>query len=174
MSNDWKRAITEPPTWAKDDVKGMYLFGSRSMAVRDEYKRFSGEDFDVKTLIADRITQKTDYDYAAQHSYVLRDRLEERGWTEVNVTSLYAPDPMLKSLYIKTDGETSVQILLRKNHVLFETAWESIDPAFWYRFIWKSSPDFVFKGLDKPVYKDRINAIIQQIYNDVNRIYKWR
>jgi hypothetical protein len=170
---DWKTGITTPPDWAKDTVRGMYLFGSRSMAVRDGYKRVRDVDFDVRVNIANLIGKHTDYDYAAPDSSRLRDKLIKDDWQEYDTSLLYSPCPLLKGLFIKAKNGQAVQVLLRSNHAMFEEAWESIDPAFWYRYMWKSSPDFMFKHLDIKDAKSVINDMVQQAYNNANRQYGW-
>jgi hypothetical protein len=169
----WKINITTPPSWAKDDVSGMYLFGSRSMAVRDGYKRVDDTEFDVRYKIASHINSETDFDYAAPNCYKLRERLVTNGWQEVEVAGLYHPCSLMKGLFVKQKNGQSVQILMRSNHVMFMTAWESIDPKFWYQYLWKSSPDFEFKRLATKEQKKRITDIISQYYSSVNRVYQW-
>jgi hypothetical protein len=169
----WKLDITTPPKWAEKHVKNLYLFGSRSMAVRDDYVTVKTSDFDVKSSIASLITRKTDFDYAAPNSYKLRDDLIDDGWKEVEVDGLYHPCALLKGLFLKEQDGQTVQILLRSNHELFMAAWDSISPEFWYRYIWKSSPEFVFSYLDKKHQKKYITDIIGQIYDNVNRQYQW-
>lgn len=165
--------ITTPPDWAKKDVKGMYLFGSRSMAVRKPKKDAAGNLFDINK-IKSRITEDTDYDFACQYSTDIEAKLVSNGWTKCDVEELYHPCKILKALYVKTgsDGK-NVQILLRSNQILFEKAWDSIDPAFWYKFIWKSSPDFKFKKLKRKDQKEIISSIVDQLYATVNMEYQF-
>lgn len=173
MTANWKERIITPPEWAKDTVKGMYLFGSRSMAVRDDFVRVNKSDFDVKTEIASRIKETTDFDYAAPNSYPLRDRLVADGWREVDIESMYEPCHLMKGLYIKEQDKQTVQIIMRSNHVMFQKAWDSIDPEFWYRYIWKSSPKFAFSHMSTKDAKAEIKNIINQAYNNANLIYGW-
>ena len=164
-----KELIT-PPDWAKEDVEWMYMFGSRSMALRKGYKDVLGNVFDTDK-IRKNLTKETDYDYAAPYSKRLADKLEDNGWIGVKVDELYHPCKLMKSLYVKKLGADSVQIILRSNHELFTKTWDSIDPGFWYHYIWKSSPDFVFKKLHKKEQKKAITEIIDQMYNTINRQY---
>lgn len=165
------KELSTPPDWASADVHGMYLFGSRSMALRKGYKDVNGEEFDTDK-IRKHLTEYTDYDYAAQYSRKLADRLEANGWKFIDTDGLYHPCKLMKALYVKKDEKgRNVQILLRKNHVLFQTVWDNLDPGFWYHYIWKSSPDFVFRKFKKKTQKKMITEIIDQLYTVYNRQY---
>ena len=163
--------ITTPPMWAADDVKCMYLFGSRSMAVRTGYKDVLGNEFDTD-LIRSRLNSNTDFDYAAPYSKELVDKLVNNGWLHIDAfAGVYHPCKLLKSILVKEQHGQSVQILLRSNHELFTKMWDSLDPGFWYHYIWKSSPEFAFKQFPKKDQKKYITEILDQIYNTINREY---
>lgn len=164
--------LRTPPAWAKKDVEWMYLFGSRSMALRKGYKDVLGVEFNTD-MIRSCLTAKTDFDFAAPYSKELVDSLVSRGWTHIGVDGArgYHPCKLLKSILLKEQHGQSVQILLRSNHELFTKMWDSLDPGFWHYYIWKSSPDFVFKKFEKKEQKKMITEILDQSYNAINRQY---
>ena len=164
--------LRTPPSWAKKDVEWMYLFGSHSMALRKGYKDVAGNQFDTDK-IRKNLTAKTDYDYAAPYSKALADRLCERGWKPIDTDDLYHPCKLMRGLFVKQQDGQSVQILLRSNHELFTKMWDSLDPGFWYHYIWKSSPDFAFQKFKRKEQKKMITEILDQVYNTVNRQYRY-
>lgn len=168
MSDD---ELKTPPAWAKNDVRGMYLFGSRSMALRKAYRGIDGDVFDTK-MIRENLSPYTDFDYAAPYSDDLKNRLMNNGWTWVDVNDgIYHPCKLMKGLLVKSDGQKTVQILLRKNHVLFTKTWDAIDPWYYYHYIWKSSPNFLYKDLPRREMKKRISETIGAMYEVVNKTY---
>ena len=164
--------LRTPPPWAKKDVEWMYLFGSRSMALRKGYKDVLGEEFDTD-LIRERLTEKTDFDFAAPYSEELVKKLTGNGWLHIGIDGggVYHPCKLLKAILMKEQDGQSVQILLRSNHELFTKMWDSLDPGFWYHYIWKSSPEFAFKNFEKKYQKKMITEILDQSYNVINRQY---
>ena len=165
--------ITSIPPWAEKDTRGMYLFGSRSMAVREQYVSVKDNSFDLDK-ISSKITDSTDYDMAAPYSKMLEEMLVSNGWNQIPVEGLYHPCALMKGLFIKSNGGQTVQILLRDNHELFVKAWESIEPEFWYYYIWKRSPEFQFSKFAKKEQKKIITEIIMQVYNTVNVQYGFK
>lgn len=166
--------LRTPPSWAKKDVEWMYLFGSRSMALRKGYKDVLGNEFDTD-LIRSRLTAKTDFDFAAPYSKQLVEKLIGNGWLHVGIDGggVYHPCKLLKAILMKEQDGQSVQILLRSNHELFTKMWDSVDPGFWYHYIWKSSPEFAFKKFEKSTQKKMITEILDQSYNAINRQYRF-
>lgn len=161
---------TTIPLWAEKDTRGMYLFGSRSMTTRDTYVSIRKDKFDLDK-IKSKIKPSTDYDMAAPYSKKLASTLESNGWQSIPVEGLYHPCSLMKGLFIKSMNGETVQILLRENHELFIKAWDSIEPSFWYEYIWKRSPEFAFSKVSKKYQKKVITDIIMQIYDTVNNQY---
>ncbi|PHS22084.1 MAG: hypothetical protein COA84_12955, partial [Robiginitomaculum sp.] len=167
----------DPPSWATDTVRGMYLYGSRSMAMRPKTATF-----DPYESIGQNLRYNTDHDYSIQHSQATRDALLDDGFfcPKDNVKDgnicieekNYLPDPTFHTLFIKIKDGQQVQVVTRKNIILFMKVWKSIDAEFWYNYIWKSSP-YSASGLslDKPgtpnYYRRKkfIAPIMIQIFN---------
>ena len=159
--------IKTPPVWAKREVEYMFLFGSREMSLRSSSKNFDTSE------IRDLITESTDYDYAAQYSKKLCDRLNRSGWSKIPDEKLYHKCRLLESIWQKKKNDQTVQIMLRNNHDLFVRAWNSIDPEFYYRYIWKSSPEFTWRESELYEQRKHIGQMMEQIYKIIHSEYMY-
>jgi len=131
------------------ELKSAQLFGSRSMAARSATK-----GFDPSFMIGAQITEETDWDFSEQYSEYTHSYLLSAGFTHYDSADL-APygDNLTVGVYIKdytpksdwgllnifTDAPT-VNIVLHSNEELFRQVWDAITPEFYYRHLWKRSP----------------------------------
>mgnify|MGYP006875406005 CR=1 FL=1 len=63
--------------------------------------------------------------------------------------------------------------MLRNNHDLFVRAWNSIDPEFYYRYIWKSSPEFTWRESELYEQRKHIGQMMEQIYKIIHSEYMY-
>lgn len=142
------------PTEIKQDIKQIgyaQLFGSRSMAVRPVI-----EGFDPAIMIGTRIAEDIDWDFSQQYSDDAHSYLLAAGFTHYNKSD-FDPygDDLTVGVYIKeytpktgwnlsnifTDV-TTANIVLHSDEELFRRVWDAITPEFYYRYLWKRSPQF--------------------------------
>lgn len=131
--------------------------------------RLSTRYFDPSSKILPLIKETTDYDYTAEHSVTLDLALKKEGFItpfadQKQSQHAYYTDPTFHTLYTKTVWKETVQIITRTNAVRFVAIWESLDPEFWYHYIWKSSPEFVVPQLDMEQRKSMIKPIMAQLH----------
>lgn len=139
----------------------VYLGGSRRMA------ELQAENFDFDTakkhLI--KITDATDYDFYVTDSPEVQAWLIDAGF-EMHVEEesddkngdsshqydWYTRDKMTTSVWSKFDNRygANVEVALKTDADVYHAIFESISPAFFYKYLWKSSPiDKKKKPLEK-------------------------
>jgi hypothetical protein len=137
--------------------------GSRSMAAKAPV-----EGFDPAIMIGERITQDTDWDFNAPANAENHHALLAAGYTHFNRDQLVYVDALCQGIYVKNIVSanaldiTSVQVVLRSDYWLFRETWYSIDPQFYYNYIWKRSP--CYRGYSNSEVKERIRDIMNQLF----------
>lgn len=152
------------------------LFGSRSMASRPAV-----EGFDPAIMIGTQITDETDWDFSAPYTEKNHAALLEAGFVYWPPENLSYKDSLTTGVYIKTyihkfDKDNPViystapvaNVVLRNDYPLFCQVWESIDPEFYYKHIWKRSPTYDFQQLS--LTKETIRNIMNQMFRTARQI----
>lgn len=126
-------------------LKELMLFGSREMAQRPKTKTF-----DPGESIGSLITDSTDWNWSGRWSQTTQSLLQSNGFTVVE--SNYKDDLtvcILRREQVRMCKE-KIDVVLHSDEVLFRLAWRRITPEFYYRWLWKSSPEWrgesEFKG----------------------------
>ena len=153
------------------ELKYPMLFGSRSMATRPAVK-----EFDPAVMIGAQITDETDWDFSAQYSELNQDALARAGFTywpsgaspyADNLTiRVYSKEYLPKldwSLSPIFSSITKVHVVLHSDEKLFRRVWDRISPEFYYKYLWKRSPQY--DHIDsKGERKLLIRKIMNQLY----------
>jgi hypothetical protein len=150
-----------------------YLFGSRSMIGR----KSKNLEFDPAVKIASMIDDTTDWDISMQFSDENHERLLKQGFTCHQKENLVYRDDLTVNIYskeyvkkkdfpdlslVELDMSTRCHVVLRSDFYLFRAVWESIDPEFYYNFLWKRS--LVLNSKKKHLVKDDICKMLNQLY----------
>lgn len=169
--NNWYVA----PKMIMDDIAKLdsaMLFGSRSMASRPVVK-----GFDPAIMIGSQITTSTDWDFSASYSKENHDSLIKAGFTFFEASMLSYKDDLTTGVYIKeykpkfnmrnlvaycSDDVPVVNVVLRNDYALFSQVWNSIQPEFYYKHIWKRSPTYANQELG--FTKETICDIMNQLF----------
>lgn len=156
------------------------LFGSRSMASRP-----AKEGFDPAVMIGAQITDTTDWaqsvvyttdwDFSAPATQENHDILLNAGYIYYPPADLSYKDDLTEGVYIKTyhppfdisnpiiyTDPPIANVILRNDHALFCQVWNSIDPEFYYKYIWKRSPNY--DGQYLSLTKEKIRDIMNQLF----------
>jgi hypothetical protein len=147
------------------------LFGSRSMAARSAV-----EGFDPAIMIGSQITERTDWDFSAQYSEMNQDALARAGFSYwPSGASPYADNLTIrvfsKEYSSKLDWSLSsifsappkVHVVLHSDEELFRRVWAGISPKFYYKYLWKRSPQY--DHIDSKGERKRlIREIMNQLY----------
>lgn len=153
-----------------DQLQTYMLFGSRSMAGRPAV-----EDFDPALAIGSQITDETDYDFSAPYSEQNHDILISSGFAHWAPEQLGYKDELTTGVYIKCyphkfdmknpdifSGIPTVNVVLRNDYHLFQQIWNSIDPKFYYTYLWKRSSTYDLE--DMSLTKTTICDIMNQLF----------
>lgn len=146
------------------------LFGSRSMASRP-----AKEGFDPAVMIGAQIDGDTDWDFSAPYSEKNHDALAAAGFAYWPPGALSYKDELTMGVYIKTyphkfdisnpviyDSAPVVNVVLRNDYPLFVQTWDSIDPEFYYKHLWKRGPNYEFQ--ERGLTKETIRNIMDQLF----------
>jgi hypothetical protein len=162
------------PSAVRNDLDRLDTYsmgGSRSMAQRPDK-----EDFSPAAMIGSKITETTDWDFATPDNENSHKVLLEAGFTYFAPETLDYRDDLTTGIYQKTyrtkfdmlnplswlDESPVVQVSLRSDYHLFCQVWNSIDPEFYYKFIWKRGPNNMFQELS--LTKESIRDILNQLF----------
>ena len=115
-----------------------YLGGSRRM------NRISPEMFPI--------SDSTDWDFFADDSTSIRMCIENTGFKLKKKNDYY--DDEVIAIYTHPDN---IQIVLRKDAVFYNNVISSIDPEFYWKYLWKSSLSFVMQ-------QENIQMIFNQLF----------
>ena len=163
---------TVPAQMYKDlePLQTYMLFGSRSMAARPAV-----EDFDPSVMIGAQITDATDYDFSAPYSEENHDTLISSGFAYWPPEQLGYKDDLTVGVYIKEyphkfdiknlkifSDTPKVNVALRNDYYLFRQTWNSIDPQFYYNYLWKRSPNYDLEEMS--LTKTKIRDIMNQLF----------
>ena len=153
-----------------ENLKTYMLFGSKSMAARPAV-----EGFDPAIMIGAQITDGTDYDFSAPYSEENHSILLDAGFTYWPPDRLGYKDDLTVGVYIKKyphkfdiknpkifSGVPTANVILRSDYPLFRQVWNSIDPEFYYKYIWKRSPTYDFEEMS--LTKTKICDIMNQLF----------
>jgi hypothetical protein len=159
-----------------DFTKTYMLFGSRSMAARPAF-----EGFDPSFVIGAQITDETDYDFSAPYSEQNHNILINSGFAYWPPEQLGYKDDLTTGVYVKCyphkfdmknpeifSGIPTVNVVLRTDYHLFRQTWNSIDPEFYYKYIWKRSPTYDFEEMS--LTKTKIRDIMNQLFRTAKYI----
>jgi hypothetical protein len=149
----------------------IYLpFGSRSMATRP-----AQEGFDPAVMIGSQIDDSTDWDFTAPYSEKNHEALISSGYAYWPPEALSYKDDLTTGVYIKSymhkfdmsnpiiySGVPTANVVLRNDYYIFRQVWESIDPEFYYKHIWKRSPRYDFQEMR--LTKEMIRDILNQMF----------
>ena len=163
--------IPEPIKHDLQELEHPILFGSRSMAARSVV-----EGFDPAIMIGAQITNETDWDFSAQYSEMNQDALARAGFSYWPSGALPYADNLTirvfsKEYTHKLGGSLStifstpikVHVLLHSDEELFRRVWAGISPKFYYKYLWKRSPNYDHIG-SKRERKMLIREIMNQLY----------
>jgi hypothetical protein len=133
----------------------LHLGGSRCMAILAEevygnsrwMSPFTGHEIGIDIKLT------TDYDYYATFTLQLEAYLYSEGFVPSNSNDYLDDEAVIIFIH-----ECNIQVVLRKNATFYQEVFESIDPNFYYYYLWKSSPHF-----------DGNTAKIQPIFNQLFR-----
>ena len=168
-----REVINHLPASVYDELRNLpvFLYGSRSMLLREKLDKMSVNINRGMTGLGDR-----DYDFIMQDTGTIRAELAKRKFKELDINNLYAPASQLASLYIRNipigGNDAQVQVMLMKDFYLCRRAWMSIDPPYWYKYLWKSSPQFVMKHLDKKGKREYLTDQFEQIWRTTQEALK--
>ena len=151
-------------------LSSVVLFGSRSIASRP-----AKESFDPAIMIGAQINDSTDWDFSAPYTQENHDILVNAGYMHWPGDQLGYKDELTEGVYIKTyphkfdlsnpviyDGVPTANVVLRNDYPLFCQVWNSIDPEFYYKYIWKRSP--TYDDQDLSLTKGTIRDIMDQLF----------
>jgi hypothetical protein len=144
------------PEIMKTDIKNLgyaRLFGSRSMAARP-----SVEGFDPSVMIGSQINDSTDWDFSQQYNDYTHSYLLSAGFTHYAKDQIgpYADD-LTVGVYIKEytpkfnmgnllayrlGDVPKINVVLHSDELFFRQVWDRISPEFYYRYLWKRSPQY--------------------------------
>jgi hypothetical protein len=134
------------PTMKMIDAK---MHGSREMSSRE----------DATSTLRHGIRESTDFDFFAQQSELTEKILQEVGFHKVDNNYFKYPNQLFVACYTKTFHDSyvpaKVQVILLSDAKTYEMVWESIDPKFYSKYIWKN-------GMNKPS-REQISAIMNQL-----------
>lgn len=155
-----------------EPLKHYMLYGSRSMAAR------IGQDgFDPAVMIGSQITPRTDYDFAAPDTPENHEILMRAGFNYWPEVQLNYKDSLTSAVYIKEynpkydpnkvqwvnmNEVPVVNVVLKNDFPLFRQVWNSIEPEFYYKHLWKRSPTYEFS--ENGLTKDKIRGIMDQLF----------
>jgi hypothetical protein len=161
------------PDRVMDDIAKLssaVLFGSRSMASRP-----AKEGFDPAVMIGAQINDSTDWDFSAPYTQENHDILINAGYIHWPAEQLGYRDELTEGVYIKTyphkfdlsnpvvySGVPTANVVLRNDYPLFCQTWNSIDLEFYYKHLWKRSPNY--DGQDLSFTKETIRDIMDQLF----------
>jgi len=105
--------------------------------------------FDPAEKILPEIYPQTDYDYALPNLSVYHKALSDDMYTQIPLEqSTYKWSDGIDSLWTKRyidsedyQGMKTIQIILRNDFTEFCNTWDKIKPQFWYKYLWKRSPN---------------------------------
>jgi hypothetical protein len=145
-------------------------FGSRSMAARP-----AREGFDPAVMIGSQISDSTDWDFSAPYTQKNHEALISSGYAYCPAEQLGYRDELTEGVYIKTyphkfdmsnpviySGVPTANVVLRNDYSLFCQVWNSIDPEFYYKHVWKRSPRYDFQEMS--LTKETIRDIMNQLF----------
>lgn len=151
-------------------IDSAILFGSRSMTSRPAV-----EEFDPVTMIGSQITDETDWDFSAPYSEKNHEALIQAGFTHYPPECLSYKDDLTTGVYIKEyspkfDMNNLVayshapvaNVVLRNDYYVFCQTWDSVDPCFYYKYLWKRSPNY--DGEELGDVKNKIRDIMNQLF----------
>lgn len=128
---------------------GATMHGSREMASRPE----------ASNHLKFGLKENTDFDFVAQNIPDVQRILYECGFKRIDDNYFKNSNQLFVACYTKTYNDSyvpaKVQVILLSDHKTYQSVWESIDPDFYEKYIWKSGPN-------KPNRK-QISAIIDQL-----------
>jgi hypothetical protein len=139
------------PDVMKTDIKNLgyaRLFGSRSMAARP-----SVEGFDPAIMIGSQINDNTDWDFSQQyndytHSYLLSAGFTHYAKDQIGpyadelTVGVYIKEYNTSSLFSLFNSVTKINVVLHSDELFFRRVWDRISPEFYYRYLWKRSPQY--------------------------------
>lgn len=148
------------------------LYGSRSIATRA-----ARDGFDPSVMIGAQIFPGTDYDFAAPDTPENHEILTMAGFNYWSEVQLNYKDSLTSAVYIKKynpkydpnkiqwvnlNEVPVVNVVLKKDFPLFRQVWNSIEPEFYYKHLWKRSP--TYDGQELGLTKDTIRGILDQMF----------
>jgi hypothetical protein len=165
------------PDVMKADIKNLgyaRLFGSRSMAERPAV-----EEFDPTVMIGSQINDSTDWDFSQQYNDYTHSYLLSAGFTHYSKKDIGPyEDDLTVGVYIKEykpkfdmrnplvyclDDVPKINVVLHSDELFFRRVWDRISPEFYYRYLWKRSPQY--DHIDSiGERKLRIREIMNQLY----------
>jgi hypothetical protein len=140
------------------------LFGSRSMA-----RKAPTDTFDPAIIIGTQITHTTDWDFSAPANPDNHKALIAAGYAFCSREQLSYADDLTHSVYSKQYSEGRlVHVVLRYDYALFRQVWYSIDPQFYFNYLWKRSPNYDdYEIADK---KQVICTVMNQLFSTARSI----
>lgn len=131
------------------------LIGSREMASRVS-------DFFNINKINSIINDYTDYDYVVEDSEANHKYLEKIFGTNClsYTNNPYEPDLLTTGIYIGQSVTQEVQFIVKKYSKGFIELWDTIDPEFYYNYIWKQGPNIDTRDNN---YREKIKKVINQL-----------
>lgn len=170
LSNELSLAVDKHvPAAVADAVFNLpvFLYGSRNMLLREQVERKSSKIRDAMKKAPTHL--QADYDFIIQDSPDVQAELLKRRFKKVDVSKMYSLDEETSALFLKTvrvfHEEMEIQVILKRDFYLSRKAWMSIDTDFYYRYLWKSSPDFIMKHLDSKDRKEYLTGQFNNFYH---------
>jgi hypothetical protein len=126
-------------------------------------------------MIGSQITNSTDWDFSQQYNDYTHSYLLSAGFTHYSKNEIgpYADD-LTVGVYIKEYSASSlfslfnavpkINVVLHSDELFFRRVWDRISPEFYYRYLWKRSPQY--DHIDSVgERKLRIREIMNQLYS---------
>jgi len=136
---EFKKQLKQNPDTILDVLfdldEPFFLCGSRRMAQRQVEEKTLEDHLNLKERSI-LISSDTDFDFYATHSKDLEAYLVSKGMTSATL------DDYLDDEAVAVLSKDNVQVVLRKNAIFYHDVFENISTEFFFRYIWKSSPDF--------------------------------
>lgn len=157
--------------WDELDKIPVFLYGSRSMLLREEAIKENREIADAFAKLSSRGIASTDYDFIMQDSAAVRAELKKRRFDEIKGSDMYNVDQNTAAVFTKKlkgglfGKDTEIQVILKTNVELVKKTWKLIHTPFYYKNLWKSSPEFVMKNLDTQSRKQYITLQMNMLYD---------
>jgi hypothetical protein len=132
------------------------------------------KEFDPAVMIGSQVTDETDWDFSAKYSELNQDALARAGFTywpsgaspyRDNLTvRVYSKEYHPKvGRFLSYSTITKVHVVLHSDEELFRRVWDRISPEFYYKYLWKRSPQY--DHIDsKGERKLLIREIMNQLY----------